>query len=54
MMPLVDELENQLDALIQAIEEAIANGEEISPEIEQQLIEEISLLNQEIEDAHLA
>lgn len=49
MNPEIEELENILDAILEAVEELLQSGEEIPPDIQDQIADEILYLNSEIE-----
>ena len=48
----IEELENILDMILQAAQEAIQSGETLSPQLQDQIAEEIMLLTQEIDELH--
>ena len=52
MNPEIEELENILDAILEAVQEILQSGEEISPDLQNKIADEILYLNSEIERLH--
>ena len=52
MNPLIQQLEDILDTILQAVEEILYNGEELPDDLQNMVAEEILLLTQEIEELY--
>src|SRR5258708_24536726 len=49
MNPTIEELENLLDAILAGVQEMLQSGQEIPPDFQAQIAEEINLLTSEID-----